>query len=146
LGSQKAFQFGSFFSFTKKTNIFIFLIKLYRNIAIYKYDMGITKSAVFTDEQNKLANLFKALGNPARLAIIAYLFKQESCVCGDIVDEIPLAQPTISQHLKELKAVGLIQGTVSGKSICYCVNPENIQLITKLLSEWEFVIKNTCCN
>lgn len=108
--------------------------------------MGITKSAVFTDEQNKLANLFKALGNPARLAIIAYLFKQESCVCGDIVDEIPLAQPTISQHLKELKAVGLIQGTVSGKSICYCVNPENIQLITKVLSEWEFVIKNTCCN
>ena len=66
--------------------------------------MGITKSAVFTDEQNKLANLFKALGNPARLAIIAYLIKQESCVCGEIVDEIPLAQPTISrffnQHFK----------------------------------------------
>lgn len=71
--------------------------------------MGITKSAVFTDEQNKLANLFKALGNPARLAIIAYLIKQESCICGQIVDEIPLAQPTISQHLKELKAVGLIK-------------------------------------
>jgi predicted transcriptional regulator len=108
--------------------------------------MGITKSAVFTDEQNMLANLFKALGNPARLAIITYLIKQKSCVCGEIVDEIPLAQPTISQHLKELKAVGLIQGTVSGKSICYCINPAVVQLVINLFEGWNEQITNKCCS
>ena len=69
--------------------------------------MGVTKTDHFTDKQNTLAMLFKALGHPARIAIIEYLLKKQECVCGDIVDELPLAQPTISQHLKELKNAGL---------------------------------------
>jgi len=77
--------------------------------------MGITKSESFTDEQNEIANLLKALANPARVAIIQYLLKVDSCICGDIVNELPLAQPTISQHLKELKNANIIQGTIEGK-------------------------------
>lgn len=85
--------------------------------------MGVTKTDIFTDQQNQLAKVAKVLGHPARVAILQYLFKQDSCICGDLVDEIGLAQPTISQHLKELKHIGLIQGTIEGTSICYCINP-----------------------
>jgi len=89
----------------------------------YKYiSMGITKSDYFTDQQNELAILAKAIGHPARIAIIEYLLKVDSCICGDIVNELPLAQPTVSQHLKELKNAGLIKGNVEGVSICYCLN------------------------
>ena len=84
--------------------------------------MGLTKSEIFTDKQNKLAQMMKALAHPARIAIIQSLIKAESCVCGDLVDELGLAQPTISQHLKELKNVGLIKGTIEGTSICYCID------------------------
>ena len=84
--------------------------------------MGATKSDFFTENQNKLAQVFRALGHPARVAIIEYLAKIDKCVCGDIVDELPLAQPTISQHLKELKNAGLIQGSIEGNSVCYCIN------------------------
>lgn len=84
--------------------------------------MGITKSDYFTDQQNELAILAKAIGHPARIAIIEYLLKVDSCICGDIVNELPLAQPTVSQHLKELKNAGLIKGNVEGVSICYCLN------------------------
>ena len=76
--------------------------------------MGLTKSEIFTDEQNKIAAIAKVLGHPARIAIIDYLIKLDSCVCGDLVKEIGLAQPTISQHLKELKKVGLIKGKIEG--------------------------------
>lgn len=86
--------------------------------------MGITKSEIFTVEQNQLAQFAKAFSHPARVAILQYLFKTKSCVCGSLVDEIGLAQATISQHLKELKNLGLIQGTVEGTSVCYCINPE----------------------
>ena len=85
--------------------------------------MGVTKTDIFTGQQNQLAQVAKVLGHPARVAILQYLFKQNSCICGDLVDEIGLAQPTISQHLKELKKVGLIQGTIEGTSVCYCINP-----------------------
>jgi len=81
--------------------------------------MGITKTAGFTIEQNELAILAKAIGHPARIAIIEYLLKTDSCICGDIVKELPLAQPTVSQHLKELKNAGLIKGNIEGTSICY---------------------------
>jgi len=86
--------------------------------------MGLTKSEIFTDKQNKLAQMFKALAHPARIAIIQQLIKANACVCGDLVNELGLAQATISQHLKELKNAGLIQGTIEGTSVCYCIDPK----------------------
>lgn len=85
--------------------------------------MGATKTEHFTDSQNELASLLKALGHPARIAIVEFLLKTDSCICGDIVNELPLSQPTVSQHLKELKQAGIIQGTIEGTAICYCLNP-----------------------
>src|SRR6202012_648689 len=84
--------------------------------------MGLTKSEIFTDKQNKLARMMKALAHPARIAIIQHLIKTNACVNGQLVGELGLAQPTISQHLKELKTAGLIQGTIEGTSVCYCIN------------------------
>ena len=86
--------------------------------------MGLTKSEIFTDRQNKLAGMMKALAHPARIAIVQHLIKANACICGDLVDELGLAQPTISQHLKELKNAGLIQGTIEGTSVCYCIDPK----------------------
>src|ERR1700738_1399809 len=86
--------------------------------------MGLTKSEIFTDKQNKLASMMKALAHPARIAIIQHLIRTNACICGDLVDELGLAQPTISQHLKELKNAGLIQGTIDGTSVCYCIDPK----------------------
>jgi DNA-binding transcriptional ArsR family regulator len=86
--------------------------------------MGLTKSEIFTERQNKLAGMMKALAHPARIAIILHLIKANACICGDLVGELGLAQPTISQHLKELKAVGLIKGTIDGTSVCYCIEPK----------------------
>jgi DNA-binding transcriptional ArsR family regulator len=86
--------------------------------------MGITKTDLFTAEQNALASALKVLGHPARIAILQFLSSTQSCITGDIVDEIGLAQPTISQHLKELKAIGIIQGTIEGTSVNYCINSE----------------------
>lgn len=86
--------------------------------------MGITKTEMFTDQQNLVANFAKAFAHPARVAIIQRLFELQSCVCGDLVLEIGLAQATISQHLKELKLLGLIKGSVEGTSVCYCINTE----------------------
>jgi DNA-binding transcriptional ArsR family regulator len=93
----------------------------YRNIAIH---MGLTKSQIFTEKQNRLAQMMKALAHPARIAIIQNLIKSQACICGDLVDELGLAQATISQHLKELKNAGLIQGIIEGKSVCYCIDPK----------------------
>src|SRR3546814_500551 len=84
--------------------------------------MGLTKSEIFTAEQNRLAGLLKALAHPARIAILQHLIKINTCICGDLVEELGLAQATISQHLKELKNAGLIQGTIEGVSVCYCIN------------------------
>ena len=93
--------------------------QFYRNIAI---DMGTTKTEIFTERQNKLAQMMKALAHPARIAIIQRLLKSNVCICGDLVDELGLAQATISQHLKELKNAGLIQGTIEGTSVSYCID------------------------
>ncbi|WP_324759019.1 ArsR/SmtB family transcription factor [Sphingobacterium thalpophilum] len=87
--------------------------------------MGLTKSEIFTDEQNRLASLFKVLAHPARVAILQYIIDRKACICNDLVEELGLAQATISQHLKELKNSGIIQGTIEGKSVCYCID-ENI--------------------
>jgi DNA-binding transcriptional ArsR family regulator len=86
--------------------------------------MGITKSEIFTKQQNEIALIAKAFGHPARVAILQHLFKMQTCICGDLVNEIGLAQPTISQHLKELKNLELIKGNVEGTSVCYCINPD----------------------
>ena len=93
--------------------------------------MGITKSEIFTSKQNKLANLLKALAHPARIAIIQHLVKAEHCICGDLVDELGLAQATISQHLKELKNIGIIKGCVEGTSVSYCIDEKVWQQIRK---------------
>jgi DNA-binding transcriptional ArsR family regulator len=84
--------------------------------------MGLAKTEEFTIEQNDLAALAKALGHPARIAILQFLIKQKSCVCGEIVDELPLSQSTVSQHLSELKKVGLIKGDIEGPKVCYCID------------------------
>lgn len=84
--------------------------------------MGVTKTEKFTKSQNQLALFAKALAHPARVAIIEYIIKNQSCICGDLVDELPLAQATISQHLKELKQVGIIRGEIEGTSVCYCLD------------------------
>lgn len=84
--------------------------------------MGLTKKEIFTTEQNEIARIAKVLGHPARIAILEYLAKTKTCICNDLVNEIGLAQATISQHLKELKKVEIIQGTIEGTSICYCLN------------------------
>ena len=87
--------------------------------------MGLTKTDNYTTAQVDLAKMIKVLGHPARLAILESIIKSETCICGDLVTEIGLAQSTISQHLKELKSIGLIQGTIDGTSMCYCINQEN---------------------
>jgi len=86
--------------------------------------MGTTKTEIFTEEQNKLAVQLKAIAHPARIAILQEIIKANACICGDLVEELGLAQATISQHLKELKNAGLIQGTIDGVSVCYCIEPK----------------------
>lgn len=99
-------------------------ILVYRNIAIERKDMGATKTTLFTGEQNDMAIMLKAIAHPARIAILQYLVRKNACVCGNLVEELGLAQATISQHLKELKQAGIIQGTIAGTSVCYCIDPE----------------------
>ncbi|MFD1145387.1 ArsR/SmtB family transcription factor [Larkinella insperata] len=84
--------------------------------------MGLTKSEIFTDQQNRIADLAKAFAHPARVAILQLLIAKKACVCGDLVDELPLAQPTVSQHLKELKRIGIIHGEIDPPRVCYCIN------------------------
>ena len=86
--------------------------------------MGVTKKKLFTKAENRVADLAKAIGHPARISILLYLLKKDSCVCGDIVDELPLSQSTVSQHLKALKGVGILQGEIEGTKTCYCIDPE----------------------
>jgi predicted transcriptional regulator len=98
--------------------------------------MGITKTELFTKKQNELANIARALGHPARIAIVQHLLKANACICNDLVGELGLAQPTISQHLKELKQVGIIQGSIEGTSICYCIDPKTWDKYRKLFAEF----------
>jgi ArsR family transcriptional regulator len=110
--------------------------------------MGITKTEHFTDKQNSVATLLKALAHPARVAIVEYLIKVDSCICGDIVDELPLAQPTISQHLKELKNAGIIKGSIDGTAICYCIDEKAIEKLQNYFAGISKKIeakKNKCC-
>jgi predicted transcriptional regulator len=115
-----------------------------RNIAI---DMGATKTEIFTERQNRLAQMMKALAHPARIAIIQQLLKTNACICGDLVDELGLAQATISQHLKELKNVDLIQGTIEGTSVCYCIDAKVWKQFKKELEGFfiPYEDKGNCC-
>ncbi len=110
--------------------------------------MGQTKNDKFTTAQNEMAVYAKALGHPARIAILEYLVKANSCVCGDIVDELPLSQSTVSQHLKELKNAGLIEGTIEGPSVCYCINNKTWSMVKeKFVVFFDSVpIDSNCCS
>lgn len=115
---------------------------------INKAVMGLTKSEIFSEQQNRIANIAKAFAHPARIAILEQLFKMNVCICGDLVVEIGLAQATISQHLKELKNLGLIKGNIEGTSVCYCINDEvwedSKQVFTGFFNRDENT-NNRCC-
>jgi len=109
--------------------------------------MGLTKTDLYTENQNELALLAKAFSHPARIAILEHLLNVNECITGDLVKEIGLAQATISQHLKELKTIGLIQGTINGVSVCYCVNEskwnEFKTIFNKFIDKYQ---SGTCCS
>ena len=109
--------------------------------------MGVTKTEAFTEVQNKRATIFKALGHPARVAIIEMLIKRQTCICNDMVEELPLSQSTVSQHLRELKEIGIIKGEIEGTSICYCINEtvwNDIQMdLAQLFGSYKNT--NSCC-
>ncbi|PXY46595.1 ArsR/SmtB family transcription factor [Flavobacterium hydrophilum] len=107
--------------------------------------MGATKTDHFTERQNQIAKIAKALGHPARIAIIEYLLKVNTCICGDIVNELPLAQPTVSQHLKELKNAGIIKGNIEGTAICYCIDEKVIEILNDYFSKIILTVTNQKC-
>ena len=109
--------------------------------------MGITKTEIFTEEQNRMAVMLKAIAHPARIAILQQIIQAKACICGDLVDELGLAQATISQHLRELKNAGLIQGTIEGVSVCYCINPEAWKAMHGQLNDFfgSYQGTNSCC-
>lgn len=107
--------------------------------------MGITKTQIFTSDQNHLSTIFRVLANPARIAILQYISNQKDCICNDLVEEIGLAQPTISQHLKELKSIDLIHGEIEGKKMCYCIDLEKWKQIQELLNSFFDKTKFNCC-
>ena len=109
--------------------------------------MGATKTDLFTENQNAIATIAKAIGHPARVAILEYLMKVNACICGDIVAELPLAQPTISQHLKELKNAGLIKGNIEGTAICYCIDESAVKKLQRYFTQMTTILeeKNQCC-
>lgn len=110
--------------------------------------MGIAKSEIFTDKQNEISSFAKVFGHPARVAILEHLFKINSCICGDLVNEIGLAQATISQHLKELKILGLIKGNVEGTSVCYCIDKEKWTSMKEIMLPFlnqDIISDNDCC-
>ncbi|QBA63174.1 ArsR/SmtB family transcription factor [Muriicola soli] len=107
--------------------------------------MGLTKTQIFDSAQNEMAAIFKVLGHPGRIAILQYISKQNACICNDIVEEIGLAQPTISQHLKELKQAGLIEGEIEGNTVCYCIALDRWKEIQDLLNSFFNETKINCC-
>jgi DNA-binding transcriptional ArsR family regulator len=109
--------------------------------------MGLTKTQIFNDEQNWLAVMLKAIAHPARIAILEQIIKANACICGDLVEELGLAQATISQHLRELKNAGLIQGTIEGVSVCYCIEPKAWALLQNQLNSFfnQVEMQKACC-
>ncbi len=109
--------------------------------------MGLTKTEIYNQEQNELSVLLKAMAHPARIAILQQLIRANTCICGDLVDELGLAQATISQHLKELKNARLIQGTIEGVSVCYCIEPKTWSKLHSILGVFFESYKGSqnCC-
>lgn len=109
--------------------------------------MGITKTMGFSTETNEMAEILKAIGHPARLEIVKFLMTSSTCICGDIVEILPLAQSTVSKHLSELKKVGIIKGTVTGNNICYCLDEKIIQKVQTFINLVQTTCKtnSTCC-
>lgn len=111
--------------------------------------MGTSKTTAFNPQDQQLAEYAKALGHPARIAILKLLLEKQACVCGDIVDELPLSQSTVSQHLKALKAAGLIKGDIGGKTVCYCIDgiawEKAKTFITSFFETAPPTLSDTCC-
>jgi DNA-binding transcriptional ArsR family regulator len=109
--------------------------------------MGATKAYEFSTRENRLAKYAKALAHPARVAILRLLAAKATCQCGDIVDELPLSQSTVSQHLKELKAAGLIKGEIEGTRVCYCIDEKEWKAAQQWLNQLfdSYSKNNTCC-
>ncbi len=110
--------------------------------------MGVTKTTDYTLQEMSIAKYAKALSHPARVAILNLLIKKQVCICGDIVDELPLSQSTVSQHLKELKEAGLIKGDIDGNSVCYCIDEkewEKVKSAFVIFFEQLKVVKGNCC-
>ena len=106
--------------------------------------MGLSKTESFTAKQNRIADVAKALAHPARVAILEFLAGQNACVCGDIVEELPLSQATVSQHLAELKRIGLIKGEIEGPRVCYCIDKKAWDEAKQLLSQFLSDVKKCC--
>jgi len=104
--------------------------------------MAYSKADKFSEEEIEIAKLAKALAHPARIAILKFLASKNSCLCGDIVDELPLSQSTTSQHLKELKLAGLIKGDIDGPRVCYCLN---LEIVTKARKHFDILFKKSGC-
>ena len=107
--------------------------------------MGASKLDIYNTHVNDLAVMAKVFAHPARISILQYISKQDSCICNDIVDEIGLSQPTISQHLKVINEAGLLKGTFEGKSLCYCLNVERFQEFQELFNTFFNRTKSNCC-
>jgi ArsR family transcriptional regulator, arsenate/arsenite/antimonite-responsive transcriptional repressor len=106
--------------------------------------MGLSKTESYTARQNRIADLAKALAHPARVAILEFLASKDTCICGDIVEELPLSQATVSQHLAELKRVGLIKGEFEGPRVCYCIDKKSWEDAKQLLSQFLIDVKKCC--
>ena len=111
--------------------------------------MGVTKKNLFNNAQNDFASVAKAFGHPARIAILEHLLKTKTCINGELVQELGLAQATISQHLRELKESGLIKGNIEGVSVCYCIDAEKWQEVSMIFksffNKYEQTTEENCC-
>lgn len=107
--------------------------------------MGATKTHIFSSHHNELAQIAKVMAHPARIAILEHISKQDNCICTDLVDEIGLAQPTISQHLNEIKKIGLLKGTFEGKNLCYCIDNEKWSELQRFFNSFFSSINQNCC-
>jgi DNA-binding transcriptional ArsR family regulator len=107
--------------------------------------MPLTKADQFKPKEIRLAEIAKALSHPARIALLNAIAKRNDCVCGELVELLPLAQATVSQHLKELKRVGLIKGEIDGARSCYCINPEAVGEAQAMLGHFLANVQ-ACCS
>lgn len=107
--------------------------------------MGVSKSFHFNDQQNQLAAFAKAFAHPARVAIVQQIIQNKTCIVGTLSEVLPLSQSTISQHLKELKNIGIIKGEIEGPSICYCIDQTNWNIAKTLLNQFFSEIDQNCC-